>query len=198
MYSGVCAATYLYWRIYLCTPRTYEKYITIEQITNSYLFGGTTYGLAVVLIFSLSTLSIPLQMGIPLVNPSPKVVLWFLFLELVPASDPASLRSSIMRTSVLWVLYWQWDTQWLSMKACLLFTPTPFFRDFGSRASYEVTSLSIEDSNELIFDKISLQSIFLGIIWSHCIGITSTMLREGTQAVARLSRYILGKMWKIL
>ena len=63
-----------------------------------------------------------------------------------------------------------------------------FSRDFISRAAYEVPSLRIEDSDDRIVDNITLPSIFLGRSWSHFIGLMSTILCKGKQAVARLSR----------
>ena len=71
-----------------------------------------------------------------------------------------------------------------------------FSRDFVSRAAYEVPSLRIEDSDDRVVDNITLPSLFLGRSWSHFIGLMSTMLRKGKQAVARLSRYVFWKIWR--
>ena len=70
-------------------------------------------------------------------------------------------------------------------------------RDFRAWAAYEVLSLRIEDSDERIVENITLLSLLLVISWSHYIGLVSTMLRKGKQAVARLSWYVCWQMWKI-
>ena len=73
----------------------------------------------------------------------------------------------------------------------------PISRDFRARAAYKVSSISIEDSDEKIVENITLPSIFLQRSWSHCVGLMSTMLREGKQTVTRQPRYFFWEMWKI-
>ena len=69
-----------------------------------------------------------------------------------------------------------------------------FSRDFGAWDSYKVPSLRIEDSDEWIIENITLPSLFLERSQIHYIGLMPTILREGKQAVARLSQYV---FWQI-